>query len=1280
MSKMAGNHANSTHVVPLNGTNYPTWKIQCKMALMKDNLWGIVSGTETEPQDPGDDETRRKFVVRRDRALATIVLTVDPSLLYLIGEPENPGDVWQKLQDQFQKRTWANKLALKRRLYSLRLVEGEPVQDHIKAMTEIFSELAVVGDPVENEDQVVQLLASLPESYEMLVTALETSMEVPEMDTVVERLLHEERKLQEKAGGLEKAMASKEKKGPRCYKCKDFGHIRRECPLLTKEGERNFRSKPKRDRRKKVKAYKAEADCSSDESVVVLAHHAMTASLADGWIIDSGATTHMCKNRELFKSLKMVPHTSVTMGDGNALSSRGVGDVEFMLKLPNGKSKNCVMQGVLFVPGLAYNLFSVAKAGKKGKVTVFKDATCEILDGKKVVASGSRVGNLYFLDCDSRQRALAASDGSEMLWHRKYGHLGQDSLKKLVHKDMVEGLEYDPSNDIGFCEACVHGKHHRAKFPKEGGKRAKKILGLVHSDVCGKIGTESNGGAKYFVTFIDDFTRYTWVYALRSKDQVFDKFVQWKAMVEKSSGHVLKTFRSDNGGEYTSRKFESYLKKEGIRHEVTIPKNPEQNGVAERMNRTLVEMVRAMLHKMPKSFWAEALNTAAYLRNRSPTVAVPDMTPYEALTGKKPNVADLHTFGSDCYAHVPKDERAKLDSKSRKCIFLGYGDRLKGYRLYDMARSKVIHSRDVIFRETQEKSEEPAQARRTVTLESVDVESEPDDGPGEIPAQDAPRRSGRKTQPPSMYGEWAMIAGIEEPDSYAAAMKSEDVQKWRTAMDKEMQSLKKNDVWDLVKLPPGRKTIGCKWVYKVKMNADGTPEKYKARLVAQGFAQKQGVDYDETFCPVVRTESVRTVIALSAQNNLKLHQMDITTAFLNGELQEEAYMKQPQGYVKNGNEDLVCRLKKSLYGLKQSPRCWNFALDRHLKQFGFKQSNADPCLYFGGSKEMVLVAVYVDDIIIATEEDVTMREIKDHISQKFEAKDLGEVKSFLGIQVHQTTDEIWIGQPAYTRSVLEKFGMCNSKPVATPVDSSTRLTYECGEKCDQQLYQAVVGTLLYLSVWTRPDIGYAVSSVAKFCADPRKEHWVAVKRILRYLKGTTNFGLSYTRSDNSGCVGFSDSDWAGDSNDRKSTSGYLFFIGSAPVSWRSKKQSCVALSSAEAEYVALACAAQEAMWLRQLLSEISGGAETILIYEDNQSAIQMAKNPQFHGRSKHIDIRYHFIRDVVNKKCVTLEYCPTDQMIADMLTKGLGKDKFSNLRTQAGICESANYNTDDIDN
>jgi len=381
--------------------------------------------------------------------------------------------------------------------------------------------------------------------------------------------------------------------------------------------------------------------------------------------------------------------------------------------------------------------------------------------------------------------------------------------------------------------------------------------------------------------------------------------------------------------------------------------------------------------------------------------------------------------------------------------------------------------------------------------------------------------------------------------------------------------------------------------------------------VAQGFSQKFVADYDETFCPVVRLESLRTLIALAVQNGLKLHQVDVTTAFLNGELEEEVYMKQLKGFIAKGQEHLVCKLKRSIYGLKQSPRCWNSALDSQLKRMGFVQTASDPCIYIASEGEMFIIGVYVDDIVLAGKSDKRMEDVKKAIAMQFDVKDLGKLHYFLGMKIVQDekTGKVWIGQPAYTESVLQKFGMENSKPVRTPVDTGMKLVKATDdEECvDQKLYQSAVGSLLYLSVGTRPDITYAVSNVAKFSAKPTKQHWIAVKRIMRYLRGTIYYGLLYSRSGSEKCIGYSDSDWAGDLDDRKSTSGYLFQISGAAVSWRSKKQTCVALSTAEAEYMALAGAAQEAIWMRQLSSELKNGpTEATTIFEDNQSAICMA--------------------------------------------------------------------------
>ena len=429
---------------------------------------------------------------------------------------------------------------------------------------------------------------------------------------------------------------------------------------------------------------------------------------------------------------------------------------------------------------------------------------------------------MYFLDCsgkDRQQANVAGSVSQEKLWHRRYGHLGMQNLKRLVMEDMVVGLRSDMTQDIGVCEPCAEGKHHRSKFPTAGGKRGKEILDLVHSDVCGKMSTGSLSGCEYFLTIIDDKTRYTWIYVLKHKDEVFARFLEWKALVENSTGRKLKALRTDNGGEYTSKEFETYLKQNGIRHERTVHKTPEQNGVAERMNRTIVETARCMLAeaKLPRKFWAEAVSTAVYLRNRSPTAAVNGMTPFEALTGDKPCVGILRVFGCLAYVHVPKDERRKFDSKSKRCILLGYGSETKAYRLYEKIRGRIIYSRDVIFDESKCGIEEERIVNETpgeVVHENPYIEEEPeikdeepvieddepvseDDEPvcedDEPVIEDTPERPVRQRRPPDRYGEWVTLTRTStEPTSVKEVMKSPNREKWEDAMKDELKSLQKN--------------------------------------------------------------------------------------------------------------------------------------------------------------------------------------------------------------------------------------------------------------------------------------------------------------------------------------------------------------------------------------------------------------------------------------------------------------------------------------------------------
>ena len=538
-------------------------------------------------------------------------------------------------------------------------------------------------------------------------------------------------------------------------------------------------------------------------------------------------------------------------------------------------------------------------------------------------------------------------------------------------------------------------------------------------------------------------------------------------------------------------------------------------------------------------------------------------------------------------------------------------------------------------------------------------------------------RESRNRRPPELYGlsytfNMTKEENIQEPKSYNEAIRSPHAENWRKAMQAEYESLMDNNTWTLVDEPEDQQVLPGKWVYKVKYRANGQVDKLKARYVAKGYAQIEGIDFFDTYAPTCKPETFRILLATAARKDLYLGQMDVKSAYLHSKIEEEIYLEQPDGFVKKANsgQKLVCKLNKSIYGLKQAAKNWYEALTSLLLKKGFKRSCNDYCLFVRKEENGTFsyVLVWVDDIVVAVATEEAVNEIKSMLNENFKMDDRGDLNWFLGMQILRSHDKITVDQTKYIETVLQEFNMSDCKVVATPGEVNLKLvkSNEGNKLVDPKRYRSLVGSLLFIGKQTRPDILNIVNQLSRFLDKPDESHWKAAKRVLRYLKGTTDLRLTFLKNSSCDIVGDSDADWSGDLNDRKSTTGYYFkFEGNGgAISWEVKKQATVALSTAEAEYQAMAAAAQEAIYLRALLKDFGFPMEKATdIGEDNQSCIKMCHNPVMHKRSKHIDTKLHFIRERVENKEIKIHYVPTEEMTADILTKSLPRVKVEKHRT-----------------
>ncbi|KAH9768487.1 Integrase catalytic domain-containing protein [Citrus sinensis] len=909
--------------------------------------------------------------------------------------------------------------------------------------------------------------------------------------------------------------------------------------------------------------------------------------LYDVWLIDSGAACHMTSKREWFHTYEPISGGSVYMGNDHALEITGIGTIK--IKMFDGTIR--IIGEVRHVNGLKKNLLSLGQMDSHGYKTHVENGIMKVVKCALILMKAEKIGaNLFMLKRETLQEADAcvASNGEEsmMMWHLKLGHMSEQGLKILSERKLLPGLK---SVNLPFCEHCVTSKQHRLKFSRSI-TRSKCILELIHSGVW-ESSDISMGGAKYMMTFIDDYSKRCWVYPIKKKSDVFLVFKEYKARVELESGKKIKCLRTDNSGEYTDGEFLTFCKQEGIQRQFTVAYTPQQNRVAERMNRTLTERIRAMLRTagLPNSFWAEAAKIACYIVNRSPSTAIGLKTAMEMWTGKPADYSYLYAFGCPVYMMYNAQERTKLDPKSRRCIFLGYADGVKGYRLWDPTAHKIVISRDVIFVEDQlqMKDGDDGTVKEKSETVPVYVENNPEDSDS---SETVPKHEEQELVE-SEAPEVRRSTQDGEPSTFHEALNSSDVALWMTTMQEEIEALHKNKTWELIQLPRGRKAIGNKWVYKIKRDGNDQVERYRARLVVKGYAQKEGIDLNEIFSPVVRLTTIRIVLAMCATFDLHLEQLDVKTTFLHRELEEEIYMLQPEGFAETGKENLVCRL------------------------------SSDHCAYYKRfeDNDFIILLLYVDDMLVAA-------------------------NKILGMQIHRDRNnrKIWLPQKNYLKKILRRFNMQDCKSISTPLPVNFKLSSSMcpsneaeRKEMSRVPYASVVGSLMFAMICTRPDIAQAVGAVSRYMANPGGEHWIAVKRILRYIRGTSDVALCYGGSEFT-VRGYVNSDFAGDLDKRKSTTGYVFALTGATVSWVSKLQTVVALSTTEAEYMA---------------------------------ATQLARK-YLDTKTKHIGVQYHFVREVVEDGSVDLQKIHTKENLADVLTKPINADKFIWSRSSCGLAET----------
>ncbi|MBW0538921.1 hypothetical protein O181_078636 [Austropuccinia psidii MF-1] len=864
-----------------------------------------------------------------------------------------------------------------------------------------------------------------------------------------------------------------------------------------------------------------------------------------------------------------------------------------------------------------------------------------------VVCNSIKVNNRWFLNnifnpcCNDI--ALKEKNLMSTLLHDRLAHVSMRTVRRMKQLGCVDGLPRDADfPDIPHCRSCTLAKSKHTPFMPALRQLVCAPGDVIAVDLMGPFPL-SLDKFSYAMIILDHFSSLVAFIPLKAKSDAAKHLKDWLVQFANIAHTTVKRVRTDNGGEFTSSFLLSFLKEKVIVHERTIPYEHHQNGKVERTNRTLAEAARAMMIRanLPPTFWTYALRHAAWVFNRV-LHAKNDVTPYEAVIKRKPSLALLRVFGCKAFVHNMTQQK-DLTAKATEVIHLGVAQDSQGWVFFDQAARKLIRGASVIFKEDEFPQIDKAGGIHLKTIELKDLFD--NRLIREIKEQD---ECLNLLNVSSMYCNGA-------PTNYHEARSSPQAHEWMAACEEELENLKRMGVWEEAEGNNTTQVLGTRWVFAVKSDSDGKPIRHKARLVVQGHRQVRGVNFEETFAPTPTFATLRSILTIASKNLWKINTFDVTSAYLHSKIDEVIYVKPPPGV--NIRENKVLRLKKALYGLKQAGRCWWLHLKNVLQEIGFKANDNDQSTYvYKSGEDCAMLWIHVDDGVLVTSNDEMRERMKLNLTEKLKLRWDDGINSIVGIEIKRKDNGFYLKQPGLIKKLIEA---TNSHLTANQPLPDVKLESSPAVQIDRQ-YLSAIGMMLYLAQATRPDIMYAVNYLARFAMNVQPDHWKALNHLVDYINTTKHQNLRIevdnTRRDMEVYV---DANWGGEGS--RSQHGFCVILYGTMVAWNSKRQSCIASSTCQAEYMALSFAAKEALWLASNLEDVIGHQCPVLL-SDNKSAIQIANNSSSKKKSRHIQREFHIINEMVVNKKVTINWIATAEQMADIFTKTQGKNKTKQFR------------------